>query len=349
MDAASLLDLGVLLLRRRRTLLRYALLAGVVTAAIVAFEPKEFTASAAFVPQAGEPSASGVANLAAQFGITVPSTNAAQSPDFYQRILQSRVLLQRIAGDTLSVPELGGKRVAFVDLFELPKGPPERRVEQGALMLGKLLQISVTKTTGVVEISVATEWPTVSLAIVASLVDQVNAFNQQTRRLQASAERAFIEGRLAAAATDQRVAEDTLEGFLKANRNYTDSPAYVFQHDRLQREVALRQQLHTALAQSYEESRIREVRDTPVITVLEPAAVSTLPKARHRLVIVLLALVLGAFAGATVVFTSEMLARLRSEGNAAANELLLIGGDLRAEMMLPIRWVAGRRRAGGAR
>jgi uncharacterized protein involved in exopolysaccharide biosynthesis len=118
----------------------------------------------------------------------------------------------------------------------------------------------------------------------------------------------------------------------------------VFEHDRLQREVALRQQLRTALAQSYEESRIREVRNTPVITVLEPAAVSTLPESRHRVLITLLGLFAGAFAGAIAAFASEMLMRLRAEGDAAAAELVEIGRELWGEVLTPFRWLGGRRR-----
>jgi uncharacterized protein involved in exopolysaccharide biosynthesis len=341
-DAASLLALGSLLLRSRARIARFMLAFGVLTAAVVAFKPRLYPAAASFVPQAGDQARSGLATLAGQFGIAVPSANPAQSPEFYQRILKSRVLLQRIARDTLVVPELGGGRIAFVDLFKIPKGPPARREEQGGRLLFRLVETSAVKTTGVVEVSVATKWPSVSLGIVASLVDGVNEFNQRTRQLQASAERTFIEGRVSVAAADQRQAEDRLEAFLKANRNYAGSPELLFRHDRLQREVALRQQVYNALAQSYEEVRIREVRDTPVITVLEPAAVSTLPKPRHRVLITLLGVMFGAFVGAVAAFGSGLMARLRKEGDAAADELVRTLGEVRNDLLSPVRWLSQR-------
>lgn len=344
-DAASLLALGTMLLRSRMRIARYMLVFGVLAVALVIRKPQLFPAAASFVPQGTDPTRSGLASLAGQFGISVPTANAAQSPDFYARILTSSVLLQRIAGDTLVVPELGGRRIAFVDLYEIPKGPAARREELAVRLLFKMVTTTAIKTTSVVEVSVATEWPSVSLKIVSSLVDGVNEFNQRTRRLQASAERTFIEGRLALAAGEQRGAEDRLEAFLKSNRNYAGSPELLFRHDRLQREVSLRQQVYNALAQSYEDVRIREVRDTPVITVLEPAAVSTLPRPRRRLLLVLLGVAFGGLVGSVVAFGSAMMARLRIEGDAAADELVRTMSEVRDDVLSPVRRLSQRIRS----
>lgn len=43
----------------------------------------------------------------------------------------------------------------------------------------------------------------------------------------------------------------------------------MFQQQRLQKELDLRQQVYTTLAQAYEQARIDAVRDTPVITIIE--------------------------------------------------------------------------------
>jgi len=71
-----------------------------------------------------------------------------------------------------------------------------------------------------------------------------------------------------------------MQSFLQRNRVAT-SPDLVFDRERLQREITLRQQTYTTLLQSQEEARIREVRDTPVITVLEQPALPALPESRH--------------------------------------------------------------------
>jgi len=94
---------------------------------------------------------------------------------------------------------------------------------------------------------------------------------RDTRQSQAAAERGFTEERMAEAQEELRAAENELQRFLQNNRQFQNSPELVFQHDRLQRRVAMRQQVYTSLVQSYEQARIDEVPNTPVITVVEYA------------------------------------------------------------------------------
>jgi uncharacterized protein involved in exopolysaccharide biosynthesis len=94
---------------------------------------------------------------------------------------------------------------------------------------------------------------------------------------------------------EKRQAEDELQAFLQRNRDFRSSPQLSFAYDRLADNVSLRQQLYTAVAQAYEQARIEEVRDTPVITVVEapmlPARPDPRPFFRAIAATVLLALV----------------------------------------------------------
>jgi uncharacterized protein involved in exopolysaccharide biosynthesis len=53
-----------------------------------------------------------------------------------------------------------------------------------------------------------------------------------------------------------------------------------FVYDRLVNNVTLRQQIYTSVAQAYEQARIDEVRDTPVITVVEAPLLPAKPDPR---------------------------------------------------------------------
>ena len=70
----------------------------------------------------------------------------------------------------------------------------------------------------------------------------------------------------------------------------------------------LRQQVYTTLVQSFEQARISEVRDTPVITVLQAPF---LPPADDRRLVLFAALgiVLGGMAGVVLAFVVEALRR----------------------------------------
>lgn len=337
-----LMALGTALLRNRRRIGLWMLIGAVVVAPLVLRRPALYTASASFAPQGVDASRSGLASLAGQFGISVPAGNQSQSTDFYLRLLRARVLLEQIVADTLVVQEMGGKAVPFLDLFEIRAQTPQRREELGVNMLLRLIETLASKLTGVVELSVATRWPSVSLTIATALVNGVNDFNQRTRQGQAAAERRFIEGRLALADSELRASEDRLEHFLKTNRDFSSSPELMFQRDRLQRALVLQQQVFTSLTQAYEDVRIREVRDTPVITVIEPPEVSTLPKPRRRLVIGLLGLMLGGFVGSLLVFSSEVMARRRRAGDAYADEFVGALAATRSDFLRPVRWLRAR-------
>ncbi len=332
-DDLSLFAVGTILLRNRWQIARWTLVGGVLAALAAFTKPALFVASASFIPAGTEQNRTALAGLAGQFGVVVPAGNQSQSPDFYSSLLTSRVLLTGIARDTFVVQERGGRRIAFLDLFKIGGQSVQRREEEGVRQLGTIVKPSIVRTTGIVEISVATQWQSVSLAIANDLLTGVNNFNQRTRQGQAAEERKFVEGRLALAASDLRAAEDRLQEFLKTNRQFAGSPDLTFQRDRLERDVNLKQQVFTSLTQSYEEIRIREVRDTPVITVIETPSVPTLPQPRGRLARVLLGLIVGALFGAFIAFVSGAIARRRQEGDSEADEFVNTLGEVKGKMM----------------
>jgi uncharacterized protein involved in exopolysaccharide biosynthesis len=104
-------------------------------------------------------------------------------------------------------------------------------------------------------------------------------------------------------------AEDSMQVFLQANRRYEDSPELTFQAERLQREIARQQQVYTGLVQSFEEARIAEVRDTPVLTVLQVPFFPPGPDDRNLLLAIALGLVLGGMGGVVLAFVIEAIRR----------------------------------------
>ncbi|MDQ6717538.1 MAG: hypothetical protein M3Z17_04205, partial [Gemmatimonadota bacterium] len=105
----------------------------------------------------------------------------------------------------------------------------------------------------------------------------INTFYLDSRIEQAVTERRFTAARLAEVQADLRAAENRLLDFLQSNRDYLNSAQLTFQHTRLTREVDMRQQVYTALAQANEQARIEELRDTPTITILEHPQLPVLP------------------------------------------------------------------------
>lgn len=319
-NEVSLLALGTTLIRSRWRILRWMLIGAVAAGVTIALRPRVYVASASFTSQSGESGPSGLATLAGQMGIQIPTGNESVSPDFYLSLLRSRVVLLPVARDTIQVPELGGARKTVLDLLEIPAGSSQRREELGVAQLQRSIGAAVSKSTGVISFTVTTRWRSVSLAIAQDVLDAVNDYNERTRQGQASAERKFIEGRLNLATQELRDAENRLTGFLKTNRTYSNAPDLAISKERLSRDLELRQEVFKTLTQAYEEARIREVRDTPVITVFEAPFAPSLPKPRGLLIGTILGLILGALIGVLLSLTSGLLTRRQESGNTEAEE-----------------------------
>lgn len=341
-DDISVFAIGTLLLRRRWRIAAWALFGAAVTLAVFWNRPALYRASASFIPQGTDNTRSSLAGIAGQLGVQLPlSSTQSLSPDFYARLLKSRELLGSVARDTLTVPELGSRRIGVADLLKIDPGTPKEREEGAVQELSKRINAPVPKATSVVDFDVATEWPSVSLAIARTLIVGVNDFNKRTRRDQASAERQFVEGRVSVVSAELRSAEDRLQQFLQTNRQ-SQSPELRFAQDRLERDVSLRQQVFTSLKQSYEEVRMREVRDTPVISLVDQPSVPSKPESRGRAVRMLLGLIAGAGIGALLAIVQGLMTRRRAQGDAAADAFVSEVGEMKGQVMRRMRRLSGR-------
>jgi uncharacterized protein involved in exopolysaccharide biosynthesis len=344
-EEVSLLALGTTLIRNRWRILRWMVIGAVLAATTILLRPRTYIATASFISQGADQNRSGLANLAGQMGIFLPTGNQSYSPDFYVTLLESPVVLLPVARDTIAVAEMGGKQVPVLDLFGIPAGPTARREEQAVAKLQRMLSVSIAKSTGIIEYSFATQWRSVSLTLVTDLLDAVNHYNEVTRQGQATGERKFIEGRLSLATNELTAAENRLTDFQRNNRNYSGSPDLVTERERLQRDVELRQQVFTTLTQAYEEARIREVRDTPVITVFEPPAAPTAPQRRGLLIGTVLGILLGGLIGVFLSFTIGLVKNRRAGGNTDADEFANAVQEAKGQLLGSVRGLRSRRRS----
>ena len=132
---------------------------------------------------------------------------------------------------------------------------------------------TVNSKTGVVNISVSTQWPDVSYWLATRLLERLNEFNLGRRREQAGDERRFAEELLRQREDSLRRAENRLEAFVERNRDFRSAPALALEFERLQRDVAYQLGVRNSVANTYQESRVREIRDTPTIVLVEPPRV----------------------------------------------------------------------------
>ena len=334
-EEISVLELLTLLLRRRALIVASALVTFAIVVGGTLAWPRSFTSESIFVPQQRK-LPTGLSGLAAQFGVMLPNVDAGQSPAFYADLLGSRELLGAAVDTKYSYRSSSGRITeTLVDVYR-PWGPTEAiRRERAIKKLGDHVDAKAVARTGVVTLAVTTQSAELSQQVNQRLLDLLNEFNLQSRQTTAGAERRFTEQRLREVEADLRQAEDRLQSFLQRNRDYRNSPELSFEQDRLARDVTLKQTLFSQLTQAFEQSRIEEVRDTPVITIVEHPYLPVRPDTRYVLLKGLVALILGALIGVGLALGREFFGRAQQADAARFAEFLALRRQLGRELLRP--------------
>lgn len=328
------LELLTLLARRKWLLIGLPLL---VALSAVAFSllllPERYTVESRFVPESGSSNVNRMAGLAAQFGVNLGGAEAGESIDFYAELLESQDLLRSVVLTEFTFPAQEGRDTLqgnLVELFDVEGETPAAREKAAVDELDDLVVARSDPGANMVTLRTSAPWPALSVQINARLLELLSEFNVERRQSRAASERTFLESRVQEAHRDLIEAESALERFLSENRRYRESPQLSFEHGRLQRVVELRQDIYKSLAQGYEQARVDEVRNTPVITVIDHPRGPATQTAPNLVVNAVLGLVLGGLLALAIIIGGELMDSARRRDPDAY-------GRLRQSLRLPGR------------
>jgi uncharacterized protein involved in exopolysaccharide biosynthesis len=300
------IDVVNMLLRHVPLLVLLPLMVGGLAVALTLMG-REYTAKSRFMPKTAQ-SPGGAARVAAQFGIGLPVGGEGETPDFYAQLLRSPDILLPALTSTFAYvtprTPAGVGDATLLDILEIQGRNEEERLRNGVEALRNRTSSSADIKTNLVSLTVTAPTGELAVAVNRKLLELVQQFNAEQRQSQAALERRFVEARVKEAEDELRRAEALLKVFIDRNRAFSESPYRTVEFQRLQREVSLRQQIHTSLAQAYETARIEEIRDMPVITLVEsPEGMAE--KKGSLLLNLLLGLVIGGVLAAGVALTWE--------------------------------------------
>lgn len=315
-DEISLLQLATVLLRRRRTVVGIPLTVTLLAVVISLILPVKYRATASFVPESesqGLQLPGALMGLASQLG--VGTTGETNSPEFYVDVAWSRTLRDQVLNSRFPDPRLStpSDSTPLLDILGVGGDTDTERLEAGREKLQNTMSVNADARTGIVSVSATTRFPTLSADLANRFVELLSRFNQETHQTHGKERRRFMEGRLAQGGEELDEAEEELKIFLEGNRQYEGSPELRFQYERLQRRVRIKEELFTTLSRHYEEARIQEVNDTPVITVIDRAVPPDRKWSPKRRVIVVLTFVLGCMVAVLSALLSEYFRRTKAE------------------------------------
>ena len=102
----------------------------------------------------------------------------------------------------------------------------------------------------------------------------------------------------------------------------------------------MRQQVYTSVAQAHEQARMDEVRDTPVLTVIEQPDVAARPDPRGLIKWTAIGLVLGLGLAVALAFLREMMTRANAESGSDIEQFNTLWRETMRDVSRPWRPVA---------
>jgi uncharacterized protein involved in exopolysaccharide biosynthesis len=271
-----------------------------------------YRATSSFLPHVSTGGANRFVGLAAQFGVDISAiSGSGESVQFYAKLTKSREVLKETVTTRYRIDD-ASPPATLLQIWDIGGDTEEERVMAAVEKLREQITTSTDLEAGTVALRTVALTPDLAEQVNARLLALINSFNLNKRQTQAAAERQFIEQRLSSAEAELEAAEDELKEFLENNRTYQDSPQLAFEAARLQRRVDLRQQVFTSLSQMFEQARIDEIRNTPLITVLEHPQGSA-KRARSIPFDAVLGLIIGILLGCGLAFMRELLRHERAQ------------------------------------
>jgi uncharacterized protein involved in exopolysaccharide biosynthesis len=342
----SMFDLATPVVRRWKVVAGTAFGAALLAAILLLIQTPIYTAKTTFTPETGTSSSAAgslaaLAGVANQLGLGLGASSSV-TPEFFVKLAGSSELLRSTL--MFEFPDPAGDASSnrpLLDILKVKGKTPEERFQRGVILLRSQIEVTSDKPTGIVTLEVDMRNPQLAATVANHVVQELNQFNLERRQSQSREQRRFTGERLAEAEKDLRTAERAELGFLQRNRDYSSSPLLTFEAGRLARDVQVKQELFLTLSKAHTEARIAEVRDTPVLTVVD-SAVAPFRRARpQRTIGVIIATIFGTLVGIVIAYIVDFRRRAVPEQNPDYFAMREAWAEARRE----VGHVLGRRRS----
>jgi uncharacterized protein involved in exopolysaccharide biosynthesis len=262
---------------------------GVVTVLAVIYSliaPEYFRSTATLLPEMEKSKLAALGNLSDLASLAGVSTGEVSLTKLYPTIIKSESVLRNVIYAQYHTNKFKDP-VNLIQFWGIKGKTPEDAYEAALKDLSNELDVSMDLKTGVVSLSIETREPQLSADILNNTTSELDKFMRTKRTTNASEERKWIEGRLVEVKGDLEKSERVLKEFRENNRRVIDSPQLLMEQDRLIREVQINSTLYVELKKQYELAKIEEIKNIPIINVMDPARPATRKDRPHRTSIVL--------------------------------------------------------------
>ncbi len=247
---------------------------------------ESFLATTVILPEADKSKLSsmgGLSDLASLAGISAGGDGSLLK--LYPTMLKSETLLKNVLYNKYQSKKFS-QPVNLIEYWEIEAKTPELQFETGLKSLTELLQVSMDNKTSVITMQISMPEPQLAADILNEVTSELDKFIRNKRTTSAGNQRKFVEDRLAEVKQDLTKAENTLKEFREKNRQVL-SPQLLLEQERLIRDVQINATIYTELRKQFELVKIEEVKNIPVINVMDSARAPAKKDKPKRAIIVL--------------------------------------------------------------
>lgn len=295
-----------LILQRWRWPVVMAAALGVCALVLAMVLPPIYTARVTLIPN-GEGGTSIISQIASFTNI--PIENETSYEGYYGEILHSDRLLNQVIArkwhtsdaDSLGLPDFFG--LPPVDTEAIGEGRTEFRLKK--ILRRQVIRFKHDKLNGFmsIEVSVPRD-PVLARELADHLVHELDLVVREIKGGQATAQRVFVEDRLAQVEEQLRHSELELTRFVENNRKYSASPALTQRYGELLRESQANSSVWIELRKQLELAKIDEQKGAVRLNILDDAEVPFRSTSPNRPVIVAGGILFGLFLGVLLALSS---------------------------------------------
>jgi uncharacterized protein involved in exopolysaccharide biosynthesis len=270
-QASPLRDALLEVLTRWRLLIALPIVGAIGAGLFALVVPPRYDSVAIFNP-AEDVSASLPSNLqsiAAQFGVAPAASG--YNVYYFAQVLQSRAVLIRVVDDTLIA---GDTVIAVTATLGTEELSAPRRTEATIKALQNSIRVRTDDQAELVTLRVRGRSPEIANSLAGAILAALDSVTTESIRRGGSSERLFAQAQADSAGRALNEAEDRLRDFYNANRSIVGSPSLQSDEARLRRQIQIRQDLYLTLVSQAEAAKLREVKNTPAIGLVQPPQAS---------------------------------------------------------------------------
>ena len=177
---------------------------------------------------------------------------------------------------------ISGQSIDLITLWELNKPPWYNFnsnnktnaliiIEKAIKKFNNHVQVSEDRISGLIKITTTLQDPVIAANVANFIGNEVELYIQKENSAQSTKEKLFISERLSIVKKELEASELELKEFKERNRGFEDSPELFMNYSQLFREVEGKKEVYLTLQQQLELARIEEVKQSPILHILDNA------------------------------------------------------------------------------